>query len=87
MTLNMFLGSAALGLAVIAAPTIAGTTQDAGMSSDSPATIDSNADGKPDAWDTNGDSRADAWDTDGDGKPDTVDGDGDGKPDAAPKAE
>jgi hypothetical protein len=44
-------------------------------------TIDSNGDGKPDAWDRNGDGRADVWDRDGDGKPDAADDDGDGKPD------
>ena len=44
--------------------------------------IDTNGDGKPDAWDTNGDGKADAWDTNGDGNPDAVDADGDGKPDA-----
>jgi hypothetical protein len=46
-------------------------------------TIDTNGDGKPDAWDRDGDGRADAWDRDGDGKPDTIDEDGDGKPDPA----
>jgi hypothetical protein len=47
-------------------------------------TIDSNSDGKPDAWDRNGDGKADVWDLDGDGKPDAIDDDGDGKPDPAP---
>ncbi len=47
-----------------------------------PATIDSNGDGKPDAWDRNGDGKPDAWDKNGDGKPDAVDNDGDGAPDA-----
>ena len=32
--------------------------------------VDTNADGKPDAWDTDGDGKPDAWDKDGDGKPD-----------------
>ena len=32
--------------------------------------VDTDADGKPDAWDTDGDGKADAWDKDGDGKPD-----------------
>lgn len=45
-------------------------------------TIDSNGDGKADAWDRNGDGKADAWDRDGDGKPDAYDDDGDGQPDA-----
>ena len=45
-------------------------------------TIDTNGDGKPDAWDRNGDGKPDAWDTNGDGKPDVFDNDQDGKPDA-----
>jgi len=44
-------------------------------------TIDTNGDGKADAWDRNGDGKADAWDRNGDGKPDAHDDDGDGKPD------
>lgn len=32
--------------------------------------VDTDADGKPDAWDKDGDGKADAWDKDGDGKPD-----------------
>jgi hypothetical protein len=46
-----------------------------------PPTIDSNEDGKPDAWDRDGNGSPDAWDTNGDGKPDKMDDDGDGKPD------
>jgi hypothetical protein len=46
-----------------------------------PPTIDSNEDGRPDAWDRDGNGTPDAWDTDGDGKPDKMDDDGDGKPD------
>jgi hypothetical protein len=46
-------------------------------------TIDTNGDGKPDAWDRNADGKADAWDLDGDGAPDAVDDDGDGKPDVS----
>lgn len=46
-----------------------------------PPTIDTNKDGKPDAWDRNNNGVPDAWDTDGDGKPDRFDDDGDGKPD------
>jgi hypothetical protein len=46
-----------------------------------PPTIDSNADGRPDAWDRDANGVPDAWDTDGDGKPDAKDDDGDGKPD------
>lgn len=47
-----------------------------------PPTIDSNGDGKPDAWDRDGNGAADAWDTNGDAKPDLFDNNGDGKPDA-----
>lgn len=46
-------------------------------------TIDTNGDGKPDAWDRDGNGTADAWDTNADGKPDVYDNDGDGKPDPA----
>ncbi|MFC4291735.1 hypothetical protein ACFOWX_04815 [Sphingorhabdus arenilitoris] len=44
-------------------------------------TIDTNSDGKPDAWDRDGNGVPDAWDTNDDGKPDLVDNDGDGRPD------
>jgi hypothetical protein len=46
-----------------------------------PPTIDSNQDGKPDAWDRDANGMADAWDVNDDGKPDVVDDNGDGKPD------
>lgn len=46
-----------------------------------PPTIDSNEDGKPDAWDRDGNGVPDAWDVNGDGKPDRFDDNGDGKPD------
>ena len=46
-----------------------------------PPTIDSNEDGKADAWDRDGNGIPDAWDLNGDGKPDKFDNDGDGKPD------
>lgn len=46
-------------------------------------TMDTDNDGKPDAWDRDGDSTPDAWDTDGDGAPDLLDNDRDGKPDTA----
>ena len=46
-----------------------------------PPTIDSNEDGKADAWDRDGNGTPDAWDVNGDGKPDKFDDDGDGKPD------
>ncbi len=46
-----------------------------------PPTIDTNNDGKPDAWDRNGDGKPDAWDTNGDGQPDVYDNEQDGRPD------
>ncbi len=46
-----------------------------------PPTIDSNEDGKADAWDRDANGTPDAWDVNGDGKPDKFDDDGDGKPD------
>ncbi|NJM51159.1 MAG: hypothetical protein HC843_10025 [Sphingomonadales bacterium] len=46
-----------------------------------PPTIDTNEDGKPDAWDRDANGVPDAWDTNEDGKPDLVDNDGDGRPD------
>lgn len=51
-----------------------------------PPTIDSNKDGKADAWDRDGNGIPDAWDTNGDGKPDLLDNNGDGKPDASKTA-
>lgn len=45
------------------------------------ATIDTNEDGKPDAWDRDANGVPDAWDINGDGKPDTMDNNGDGRPD------
>lgn len=52
-----------------------------GKSETPPPTIDTDGDGKADAWDRDGNGIADAWDTDGDGKPDLFDDNGDGKPD------
>lgn len=46
-----------------------------------PPTIDTNEDGKLDAWDRDGNGIPDAWDVNGDGKPDRFDNNGDGKPD------
>jgi len=46
-----------------------------------PPTVDSDGDGRMDAWDRDRDGRVDAWDTDGDGLPNVLDDDGDGKPD------
>ena len=37
---------------------------------ETPPTIDSDGDGKADAWDRNGDGQPDAWDRNGDGQPD-----------------
>lgn len=50
-------------------------------------TLDTDQDGKADAWDRDGDGKADAWDRNGDGVPDAVDDDGDGRPDPAAPAE
>jgi hypothetical protein len=47
-------------------------------------TIDTNHDGKADAWDLDANGTADAWDTNADGKPDAFDKNGDGKPDSEP---
>ena len=49
-------------------------------------TIDTNEDGKPDAWDRDANGVPDAWDVNGDGKPDVMDNNGDGKPDEDKKA-
>jgi hypothetical protein len=46
-----------------------------------PPTIDTNKDGKADAWDRDANGVPDAWDVNGDGKPDLLDNNGDGKPD------
>jgi hypothetical protein len=48
-----------------------------------PPTMDTNKDGKPDAWDRDANGVADAWDVNGDGQPDQVDNNGDGRPDDA----
>lgn len=46
-----------------------------------PPTIDTNKDGKADAWDRDANGVPDAWDVNDDGKPDLLDNNGDGKPD------
>jgi hypothetical protein len=46
-----------------------------------PPTIDTNNDGKADAWDRDTNGISDAWDVNGDAKPDLFDNNGDGKPD------
>lgn len=53
-----------------------------GAEAPAPPSVDTDKDGKPDAWDRDANGIADAWDTDGDGKPDKFDDDGDGKPDS-----
>lgn len=78
-----FLLAGALGL--LAVPVALSAAMPARTALSAP-TIDSNGDGKPDAWDRDGDGKADAWDLDGDGKPDAVDEDRDGKPDPAQPA-
>lgn len=68
------------GTAFAAGPqdTVAGADRNAAAVA---PTIDTNNDGKADAWDRDNNGTADAWDTNGDGKPDKYDDDGDGKPD------
>ncbi len=46
-----------------------------------PPSLDSNNDGKLDAWDRDANGVPDAWDINGDGQPDQMDDNGDGKPD------
>ncbi len=50
-----------------------------------PPTMDTNGDGRTDAWDRDSNGVADAWDTNNDDKPDALDNDGDGKPDMKKK--
>lgn len=71
----------AMGTAFAASPESGAATGSTAADKTAPATIDSNSDGKADAWDRDGNGTADAWDTNGDGKPDKFDDDGDGKPD------
>jgi hypothetical protein len=52
-----------------------------GQTAPPPPTIDTDKDGKADAWDRDGNGVPDAWDMNGDGKPDALDNNGDGKPD------
>lgn len=74
------LGSAS-SLAYAQAEPALTTTAQAPEGAVPPPTIDSNEDGKADAWDRDGNGTPDAWDVNGDGKPDKFDDDGDGKPD------
>jgi hypothetical protein len=46
-----------------------------------PPTIDTNKDGKADAWDRDANGLVDAWDTNNDDKPDVFDDNNDGQPD------
>jgi hypothetical protein len=74
------------GTALAAAdPDAAAAPPASGQDAATPATLDTNNDGKADAWDRDSNGTADAWDTNGDGKPDKFDDDGDGKPDKAPR--
>ena len=79
-----YLITASLGLSVsasaVASPEVEEGKKE--MESEIPApTIDTNGDGKADAWDRSGDGKPDAWDTNGDGRPDLLDDNGDGQPD------
>lgn len=74
----------AFGVAHAQGGSVAPAAAGGAASSATAPTIDTNADGKPDAWDRDGNGAADAWDTNADGKPDAYDVDGDGKPDQAP---
>lgn len=71
----------ASGLAYAQADPAPTTSASAPEESVPPPTIDSNEDGKADAWDRDANGTPDAWDVTGDGKPDKFDDDGDGKPD------
>jgi hypothetical protein len=46
-----------------------------------PPSLDSDSDGKLDAWDRDANGVPDAWDVNGDGQPDQMDDNGDGKQD------
>jgi hypothetical protein len=75
-----FLITVGLGLSFAANAAEPELTDD--MQSEIPApTIDSDGDGRMDAWDRSDDGQPDAWDSDGDGQPDLLDNDGDGEPD------
>ncbi|MEW4466235.1 hypothetical protein AB1K62_00195 [Parasphingorhabdus sp. JC815] len=79
--------AAAFGAAtLIAAPSFAQDVPEESAAEEAapvgaPATIDTDGDGKMDAWDQRGDGKPDSWDTNGDGSPDAFDQDGDGAPD------
>lgn len=57
------------------------TTETMAEKSPPPPTIDTDKDGKADAWDRDTNGIPDAWDVNGDAKPDLFDNNGDGKPD------
>jgi hypothetical protein len=82
------LSSLALSLTMPAFASIsAGDMEEKTRAEIPPPTIDSDGDGKMDAWDRDANGVADAWDTNADGKPDKMDNNGDGKPDAPAPAE
>jgi hypothetical protein len=69
-----------------AAPTTPTTPSTPAPEGEVPApTIDTDNDGKMDAWDRDSNGVPDAWDKDGDNKPDAMDDDGDGRPDKKDK--
>jgi hypothetical protein len=78
--LTPYLITVGLGLSVAANAAQTETPDE--VQSEIPApTIDTDGDGKMDAWDRDGDGQPDAWDSDADGKPDLLDDNADGKPD------
>lgn len=85
-TLHLVRAATALTLsfAAVTAPVAAQNAGDITRPTPPPPSIDTDKDGKPDAWDRDANGVADAWDADGDGKPDTFDDDGNGKPDKKP---
>ncbi|MGB3722228.1 MAG: hypothetical protein WA979_05340 [Pacificimonas sp.] len=72
---------AATAVAAMAAPALADGGYEDTKVMVSPATLDTDGDGRMDGWDRDGDGKADAWDTDGDDAPDRYDEDRDGEPD------
>ncbi len=89
MHIKTLLASAVALSALAASPTLA-FEQKAGAKQSqkkvlAPPTIDTNGDGKADAWDRDKNGKADAWDVNNDGKPDLFDDDGDGRPDPKSK--
>jgi hypothetical protein len=95
LSVSIIFASMAIPSAVIAQDKPADTAATDKMSANEKAvpapTVDTNKDGKADAWDRDANGVPDAWDVNGDGQPDQVDDNGDGKPDdqvaPAPAAE